>query len=64
MILEKVGVDMSQEKFRDMVHLYLAQVCKVERDMYRRGKHYEDIDNDKEILGILLENKAREVMLS
>ena len=55
---------MAEEKFRDMIHLYLAYVCKVEREMYRRGKYYEETEKDKEILGILLSNKAKDVMLS
>ncbi len=32
--------------------------------MYRRGKYYEETEKDKEILGILLSNKAKDVMLS
>jgi ankyrin repeat protein len=47
-----------------MIHLFLAQVCKLDRDMYRRKLHYEEMDKDKEILSILLSNKAKEVMLS
>lgn len=62
-MLDNVGVDMSQEKFRDLAHLFLYQVCKMDRDMYRRKILYEDIERDKEILNILLSNKAKELMI-
>ena len=53
-LLETVGIDMSQERFRDLIHLFLYQVCKTEREFYKQNVEYSEIEKDKEILNILL----------
>ena len=62
-MLESVGLDMSQKRFRELAHLFMYLVCKADRDMRMRKAVYSQIEIDKEILRTLFSSKEGELML-
>ena len=57
-MIETVGIDMTQERFRQLLHIFLYQVCKKERDYFKVNQYYDEADNDKKIMDLILNSKG------
>jgi len=62
-MLETVGIDLAQERFRQLLHIYLYQICKKEKEYVKLNKYYDEADKDKKIIDLMLSTKASEFIL-
>ena len=53
-ILQGLTVDLTQERFRYLLHLFLYQVCKQERDYFRKSAGYDHLDDDTKVAKTVL----------
>lgn len=53
-ILQGLSVDLTQERFRDLLHLFLYQVCKQERDAFRKSAAYDNLVDDIKVAKTVL----------
>ena len=56
---------MTQERFRQLFHVFLYQICKKERDYFKVNKYYDEADADKKIIDLILHSSdaVKEVVL-
>jgi hypothetical protein len=63
-LIEKVGIEMQADRFRQLLHLFLCQACTKEREHYRRGLPYANSQKDEELVSLLLKTGAKEAILN
>ncbi|TNV72304.1 hypothetical protein FGO68_gene16039 [Halteria grandinella] len=63
-LTEKLSLDISQDKFIDLLHHFVTQVATKERNAYRAGQPYPDLELDLQITQQVLNCGVREALLT